>query len=88
MDKMNLALTMRETADKTNADREQTSKNMAEQWVDAVLLPSVKRSAENGEYYTTARVPNNVHYEYATAYLTSMGFIIERMRDRYTHIKW
>ena len=88
MDEMNLSLTMRETADKTNADREQTSKNMAEQWVDAVLLPSVKRAAENGEYYTTVRVPNNIHYEYATAHLISMGFTLERMRDRYTRINW
>ena len=88
MNEMNLAQTMRETADKANNDRELASKSHAEQWVDANTIPCIKRAAENGEYYTSLRIPNNIHYGYAVAHLGNMHFTIEKMRDRYIRVSW
>ena len=85
---MNLAITMRETADKANNDREMASKSQAEQWIDANLIPVIKRAAENGEYYTSGRIPLNIHSGYAVAHLRTLGFTAEKSRDRYVQISW
>lgn len=88
MENINVAQAMREMADKANNDREMASKSQAEQWVDANIIPNIKRAAENGEYYTSGRIPSNIHHGYAVAHLESMGFTIEKMRDRYIRITW
>ena len=88
MENINVALTMREVADKTNNDREMASKSHAEQWVDANAIPCIKRAAENGEYYTSFRVPSNIHHGHAVAHLERMNFTIEKGRDRYIRISW
>ena len=88
MENINVALTMREVADKTNNDREMASKSQAEQWVDANIIPCIRQSAENGEYCTMRRIPSNIHHGYAAAHLGNMGFTIEKMCDRYIRITW
>lgn len=86
-----VAMTMREIADKVNEERRQQVKQVAEQWVDTVAFPGIKQAAERGEYCYTIRIPENVHKGYVDHRLVECGFTTERWDteySRYLRVKW
>ena len=87
----NVAQAMRQVADNANKERINSQRNAAEQWVEAVALPAVKRTAKRGEYHCDVQVPVNIHKGYAEDYIKSGGFTTEgfgREYNRYIRIKW
>jgi hypothetical protein len=86
-----VAMNMREIADKANEERQQQAKMAAEQWVDAVAFPAIKQAAERGEYHFDICVPANVHKGYVDHRLVDCGFVIEQFGtkySRYLRVKW
>lgn len=86
-----VAMNMREIADKVNEERKQQVKMVAEQWVDAVAFPAIKQAAERGEYYYNIRIPENVHKGYVDHRLVEYGFTTEHFgteHSRYLRVKW
>lgn len=87
----NVALAMRKVAEDANNEREQTSKMAAEQWVDSVVLETIKKTAQRGEYHLDIQVPRNVHKTYAENYLATGGFTLSQFGteySRYIRIAW
>lgn len=86
----NVALAMRKTAEDANNEREQTSRIAAEQWVDAIVLDAIQKTAKRGEFHVDIQIPTNVHKTYATNYIETGGFTVEPFREygRYIRIKW
>lgn len=86
-----VAMNMREIADKANEERRKQIKMAAEQWVDAVAFPAIKQAAERGEYHLDICVPANIHKVHADQRLRDYGFTTEqygREYSRYTRVKW
>ena len=86
-----VAMNMREIADKVNEERKQQVKMAAEQWVDAVAFPAIKQAAERGEYHLDINIPTNVHKGYVDHRLGEYGFATEqygREYSRYLRVKW
>lgn len=87
----NVAQAMHQMAENANNEREQASKIAAEQWVDSVVLETIKRTAQRGEYHLDIMVPRNVHKTYAENYLITGGFTLDQFGteySRYIRIKW
>ena len=86
-----VALNMREIADKVNEERRQKIIMIAEQWVDAVAYPIIKQTAERGEYYLNIQIPIDIHKGYVDKRLQEYGFMTEhfgREYARYLCVKW
>ena len=86
----NVALAMRQVADKANEEREQASKIAAEQWVENTVLPAIQQNAQRGEFHLDIHIPNNIHKSYAERYIATGGFTIDQFREysRYIRISW
>lgn len=86
-----VAMSMREIADKANEERKQQVKMAAEQWVDTVAFPAIKQSAERGEYHFDIHIPTNIHKGYVDHRLVECGFATEQFGTqygRYLRVKW
>ena len=86
-----VAMNMREIADKVNEERKQQVKMAAEQWVDTVAFPAIKQAAERGEYHYDIQVPVNIHKVHVDTRLRECGFTTEQFNDkysRYLRVKW
>lgn len=87
----NVALTMRELAEKANEEKQKQVHQVADQWVEFAALPAIKKSAELGSYHLDIQVPSTVHKIYAEENLSALGFQVEqfgREYNRYIRVKW
>jgi len=86
-----VALDMREIADKVNEERQQKIIAIAEQWVDEIAYPIIKQTAERGEYHLDIQIPNDIHKWYVAKRLQEYGFTTEyfgKEYGRYLRVKW
>lgn len=86
-----VAMNMREIADKANEERQKQVHQVADQWVEFAALPAIKKSAELGGYHLDIQVPTSVHKVYAEENLSALGFQVEqfgREYNRYIRVKW
>lgn len=86
----NIALTLREVADRVNKEAEEKKMTLHREFVEAKILPHLQEMAEKGKYQTDFTVPG-----YSTAIvrdlLRELGFAVDAFKyggGHYLIAKW
>ena len=84
----NFALTMREMADKFNADREEKVEKAHQEHIENYMLPNIEYMAARGLYHDKFSIPTNFSAKRMARLLSSIGFTCEVHSDSYLTVKW
>lgn len=73
----NFALTMRETANQVNNNRDAEKRAKHEEMVESEIIPLIKAAAGDGEYQLRVRVATGYSRKMVRLLLREIGFTVE-----------
>lgn len=86
----NVALTLREIADKVNKEAEERKMAVHQEFVETKVLPNLRELANKGKYVTDFTVPGYSHI-IVRDLLRSIGFTAETIKysgGHYVVVRW
>ena len=84
----NVALSMREVADKYNEEKEQRIEKAHQDYITETMLPAIEELATIGKYQIKYSIPCNFNPQRIMNLLTSIGFTCENYGGSYLAVKW
>ena len=85
----NLALTMRETADLFNEEKEKVKKVRHEKYVEDIIIPSIKAIAHSGGYSAHITIDTKYDWVMVKGLLTKLGFTVGNLSKYLTvYVAW
>lgn len=84
----NFALSMREVADKYNADKEEKREQAHKDYIENYMLPNIEYMAARGLYHDKFSIPTNLSAKRMARLLSSIGFACEVHSESYLTVKW
>ena len=85
----NFALTLRETADRYNEEKEKAKRARHEKYVEEVVIPMVEAVANNGSYHAHITIDNKMDWTMVKSLLTELGFTVGSItKHRTLYVAW
>ena len=85
----NFALTMRETADRYNDEKEKAKRTRHEKYVEDVVAPMIEAVANNGGYSAHITIDTKYDWTMVKSLLTELGFTVGNLsKHRTLYVAW
>ena len=85
----NFALTMRETADRYNEEKDKAKRTRHEKYVEDVVVPTIEAVAKNGGYSTHITIDTKYDWIMVKSLLTELGFTVgSPTKYRTLYVSW
>lgn len=85
----NFALTMRETANQVNENKEQVKRTRHEKYVEDILAPAIERCAKAGYYNANLAIDAQYDWTMVKSLLEELGFTVGHIsKYRTLYVSW